>query len=43
MGEGGLEAVHREGGGGVFCLGGEHEGCEGLEAFVLHGEGGGGC
>lgn len=33
----GLEAVHGEGGGGVFGLGGEHEGDEGLEAFVLFG------
>ena len=31
----GLQAAHGEGGGGVFGLGGEHEGDEGLEAFVL--------
>ena len=34
-GEFGVEAAHGEGGGGVFGLGGEHEGDEGLESLVL--------
>ena len=33
--EGGLQAGHGEGGGGVAGLGGEHEGDEGLETLVL--------
>ena len=34
-GELGLQTAHGEGVGGVFSLGGEHEGDEGLKAFVL--------
>ena len=34
-GEFGLETAHGEGVGCVFGLGGEHQGDEGLEAFVL--------